>query len=272
METIDRRPTIKPRNPDLVFDDSIPKRWFADSLLASQMVNSVNLLFPAGERFFVRSVKFYLEKLDDPALEKEVRAFFGQEGRHAKAHEDFFECMERQGYDIREFLRIYEKIGYGYIEPNAPRWLRLSTTAALEHYTAALADTALRHRLLDHAHPALRDLLYWHASEEIEHRAVAFDVLAKMEPGYAKRMAGFFMASVLLGSFWAAAMIVLMRQDNRTDAVDLRRDWRKFKTIGIRPLHVARMIGTYVRPAFHPLQLGDMDELAKSWLMHKGMA
>lgn len=272
MEALASRPAIKPRNPKLAFDDSIPKRWFGDSLIASHVVNSVNLLFPAGERFFVRSVKHYLDKLDDPNLQNEVRGFFGQEGRHAKAHEDFFECLEAQGYEIREFLRIYEKFGYSFLEPNTPAWLHLSTTAALEHYTAALAHLALRYKLLDHAHPALRELLYWHASEEIEHRAVAYDVLEKMEPGYAKRMGGFAMATLLLGGFWAAGIVTLMRQDLQQGPLNWSEDWKKFKKIGIRPRRLARAIGAYLRPEFHPLQANDMDELAQAWLMHKGLA
>lgn len=272
MEALTSRPTITPRNPNLTFDETIPKHWFADSVLASQMVNGVNLLFPAGERFFVRSVHYYLDKLDDPELKKEVRGFFNQEGRHAKAHEDFFERMEAQGYDIREFLRIYEKIAYELIEPNAPKWLSLSTTAALEHYTAALAHAALRYKLLDHAHPAMRELLYWHASEEIEHRAVAFDVLAKMEPGYAKRMAGYAIGSLMLGGFWVAATLMLIRQDNRRESIDWREDFQRFKTIGIRPRRIARAFGAYMKSGFHPLKMDDMDELARQWLRQKGMA
>lgn len=266
------RPAIKPRDPGLVFDQSVPKHWFADSAIASQMVNGVNLLFPAGERFFVRSVHHYLDKLEDPELRKQVKGFFGQEGRHARAHEDFFECMEAQGYDIRGFLRAYEKIGYKFIEPNAPAALRLSTTAALEHYTAALAFSALRYRLLEHADPALRELLYWHAAEEIEHRAVAFDVLAKVAPGYGLRMAGFVTATLLLGAFWAAAMIMLLEQDTARAPIDFAADWKKFKKVPLRPRRLMRMIAEYVRPDFHPLQDQGMDKLALEWLTHKGMA
>lgn len=272
MPALSSRPAIKPRNPDLAFDATIPKHWFGDCSIASQMVNGVNLLFPAGERFFVRSVHHYLDKLDDPELKKEVRAFFSQEGRHAHAHEEFFERMEAQGYEIREFLRIYDKIGYKFLEPNTPDWLHLSTTAALEHYTAALAHAALRDKLLEKAHPALRELLYWHASEEIEHRAVAFDVLNHVAPGYVKRMAGFMMASLLLGSFWTAATIMLLRQDNQNESINIGADIKKLRTLGIRPLRIARAVTAYLRPGFHPLKDDDMDALAQQWLIHKGMA
>ena len=60
--------TIQPRTPDLDLTADIPRHWFGGNALATHLVNGVNLLFPAGERFFVRSVRHYLDKLeDDPA-------------------------------------------------------------------------------------------------------------------------------------------------------------------------------------------------------------
>ena len=40
----------------------------------------------------------------------------------------------------------------------------------------------------------MREMLAWHAAEEIEHKAVAFDVLQAVAPSYALRMAGLFFA------------------------------------------------------------------------------
>ena len=61
--------------------------------LATHVVNGVNLLFPAGERFFVRSVRHFLDAVEDPALRAQVRGFAGQEGWHAQAHEAFFRVL-----------------------------------------------------------------------------------------------------------------------------------------------------------------------------------
>src|SRR5690349_335494 len=96
-----------PRKPNLALDARIPRHWFGGSAVATQIANGVNLLFPHGERFFVRSVHRYL---DDPAiaaaplLQAQVRGFSGQEGRHAAAHERFFAVMREQGYEIDRFL------------------------------------------------------------------------------------------------------------------------------------------------------------------------
>src|SRR5882724_6040924 len=84
----------KPRSPGLPIDGSIPRHWFAGNVWATQVVNGVNLLFPAGERYFVRAVNHYAKKIDDPLLAAQVRGFFGQEGRHAREHERFFAVLE----------------------------------------------------------------------------------------------------------------------------------------------------------------------------------
>ncbi|MDB4945301.1 MAG: hypothetical protein JWP97_4835, partial [Labilithrix sp.] len=52
----------KMRAPKVAFS-GVPRFWFADSRAATNVANAVNLLFPAGERFFIRSVRHYLPQL-----------------------------------------------------------------------------------------------------------------------------------------------------------------------------------------------------------------
>ena len=250
-----------PRTPRLGFF-GVPKRWFNGSAAASQIANGVNLLCPAGERFFVRSVRHYLDQLEDPELVAQVRGFFGQEGRHAQAHERFFETLREQGYDIDAILVPYEALAYGKIETSTSPALRLAVTVALEHFTAILAEDALSSGMLAHAHPALRQLLEWHAVEELEHKSVAFDVLAAVHPGYALRITGMALATVLLGGFWIQATRALLAQDGlslRDCAREMKALRKAAETDGdsrvLRPI-VSRVflkgIAEYLRPGFHP--------------------
>jgi predicted metal-dependent hydrolase len=262
--TPESRRTIRPRTPALELDALIPRHWLGGSPLATHLANGVNLLFPAGERCFVRSVRHWLDRVDDPDLVEQARGFFGQEGRHARAHEDFFEVLEQQGYRVRGFLRWYERIAYQGIERLASPELRLATTAALEHFTAILADAALSGGVLDDAHPAVRRLLLWHAAEEIEHKAVAFDVLARVAPGYRLRIAGLVLGGACLATFTAVAAAMLLAQDGapvrRALGADAhrRRAWR-------RELHRAlgRGVRAYLRPDFHPWDVNNYDVAAR---------
>jgi predicted metal-dependent hydrolase len=256
------------RSPGLDLDAVLPRYWFADNAWATHLVNGLNLLFPAGERFFVRSVNYYLPRIEDPVLRAQVKGFFGQEGSHAREHERFFRVLEAQGYDIDRFLRFYQRLAYGVIERACSPALRLSVTAACEHFTAVLAEQALRVRLLDRADPALRDLLLWHAAEEIEHRAVAFDVLQQVHPSYFLRVRGLAFALILLGGFWAVATTMLLREEK--DRARVRRDWRIARKIVQGPGVFVKGVSQYLRRGFHPLQ-NDLDTLASTYLQSSGM-
>ena len=252
--------TPTPRTPRLGFT-GVPKRWFAGSTAATQIANGVNLLFPAGERFFVRSVRHYVDQLDDPHLVAQVRGFFGQEGRHAQAHERFFDTLREQGYDIDAILEPYEAFAFGRVEKYSSPALRLAVTVACEHFTAIMAEDALAGGDLEGAHPTMRQLLEWHALEELEHKAVAFDVLRAVNPSYALRMSGMALATLLLGGFWVQATRALLAQDGMT----LREAARELGTMrdvaerqGLqmsKPIFTRvflRGIREYLRPGFHP--------------------
>ena len=260
----------KPRTLRFSFED-VPRDWFGGNAIASHVANGVNLLFPAGERFFVRSVYRYLDRIDDPDLVARVRGFAGQEGRHAAAHEQYFDALRRQGYDVDTFLRFYERVAYGFIEKLAPPALRLSTTAACEHFTAILAEFALRRRVLDLAHPAMRDLLLWHAAEEIEHRSVAFDVLEKVAPGRVTRVAGLAMASACLGGFWIVGALALIAQEPNLPRREKLRLWREARARRGDGSVFRRGIREYLRNDFHPAQ-SPIDHLAEEYLARAGIA
>lgn len=252
----------QPRTPRIGFQ-GVPKKWLANSAASSHIVNGVNLLFPAGERFFVRAVRHYLPQLkDDAELSARVRGFFGQEGRHAQAHERFFDTLREQGYDIDAILGPYEAFAFGQVERLSPPALRLAVTVACEHFTALLAEDALTDEVLKHAHPALRQLLEWHAVEELEHKSVAFDVLRAVNDSYLLRVGGLLLATALLGGFWMQATKKLMEQDGLSLS-DCREElWALKKNEGKpgepdvpKPIFFrvfARGIWSYLKPSFHP--------------------
>jgi predicted metal-dependent hydrolase len=266
-----RRRAIKVRSPKFDFD-AVPKHWLGGSAVATHLANGLNLLFPEGERFFVRSVHRYLSRIDDPELREAVRGFSQQEGRHANAHEKYFETLEKQGYEIRGFLRLHAWFAYHVLEKAAPPELRLAVTAAAEHYTATLAKGALGSELFDHADPTMAALLKWHAVEEIEHKAVAFDVLEHVNPSHGLRVAGMWLASALLAVFGIGATAMLLRQDR----IPLSRILREIRGLGDHNPFGKRVFGSairgYTRRGFHPEQETEDMKLASAYLAHVGMA
>ncbi len=261
----------------------IARHWVAGSAVATHIINGVNLLFPAGERFFVRSVNRFKQTFaDDPKLSSEVRAFFGQEGQHAREHERYFDVLRDQGYEIERFLKVYTTLAFGVVETHAPAKLALAATAAAEHFTAVMAEQALTYRWLDEmeAPQVMRDLLLWHAVEEIEHRAVAYEVLQRVDDRWWLRAAGMAVAASMLSGFWLAGTLTLLRQDGvgaRRLLAELQQARRRRAMItgdeqaGLLRDVFIEGIREYLRPNFHPEANTQADAVAARYVAERGL-
>jgi predicted metal-dependent hydrolase len=266
-----------PRDPDVNLT-GVPRHWFGGNAVATAISNGLNMLFPVGERYFVRSVKHFLEDVRDPTLREQVRAFFKQEGKHAGAHEDFNDILRSQGFDIDGFLKGYERLGR-VLEDMVPAKLNLAGTAAAEHFTAIMADGAFRAGVLDILDPRMQKLIAWHAAEEIEHKAVAFDVLREIDDSYALRVAGLAYATMMLGMFWAWGTLTLLRQEKlgvRGTLRELRRTQAKgsgtakpARGPAIRNVFIYG-IRQYLRRDFHPSN-NHNEHLAARWFAAHGL-
>jgi predicted metal-dependent hydrolase len=233
--------------------DEVPRHWFADNAVSTHLVNAINLFFPEGEMFFVRAVRHFEKDIEDPALRAEIRAFYAQEGRHANAHERYFESLREHGYEIDGLVRAVTWLLRGGGKAMHSPTLALSITAALEHYTAVMAELMYLDPYFAQMAPPMRELLLWHAAEEIEHKAVAFEVLARVRPGYFNRLAGFVVATPLLAAMWGAGTVSLVRQDKLPLSRVLRdlREVLGHKIMG-RKIFLRALL-TYIDPKFHPL-------------------
>jgi len=260
---------IVPRDLDVDLA-AVPRHWMANNATATAISNGVNLLFPHGERFFVRSVNYFRDQVKDPALRAAMKGFFGQEGRHAHAHDELNAVLRAQGFEVDQFLDRYKRLS-SWLEAHTPPKLNLAVTAAAEHFTAILAEGAFSHDILDRAAPEMRQLLAWHAAEEIEHKSVAFDALRTIDPSYALRIAGLVGATALLGGFWLWAAISLIRQEHQGAA----RTWRDLSGIPAEERVVSRVflrgIRQYLARDFHPSHNAN-DRIASDWMAARGMS
>jgi len=262
---------LRARSPKFSTGDA-PRYWWGGNPLATHLVNGVCLLFPSGERFFIRSVRHYADRITEPTLRANIQGFFAQEARHGAAHQHQFDDLRAQGYAVDNFLRWYEGVAWRTIEPRVSPALRLSVTVALEHFTALLAHGALEGDRLSALAPEVRALLQWHAAEEIEHKSVAFDVLRAVAPSYRLRVAGLALATTGLLSFWVVATTGLLLQDwragRRPQARDVDTLRQQVQSIGDGVLLGG--IRAYLRRDFHPSQLDDA-ALAAAYLAEAGL-
>ena len=120
---------------------TLPKHFAADEdLILSHMFASLSAVFPDGEDFFVRSVRHFRDQITDPELQRQVAGFIGQESIHGREHRAFNDRLAELGYPT-DARRADHPVGPG--EPRAGRsrpTANLAATAALEHFTATLAE------------------------------------------------------------------------------------------------------------------------------------
>ncbi|HMM14397.1 MAG TPA: metal-dependent hydrolase [Parvibaculum sp.] len=205
-EKISRTPddvSITPRNLDFRIADVLATDWHGGEAFPTAFYNALSIMFPVGEEQFINAVKHYRDKITDPELQSHIRGFMAQESIHRREHQKYNEALcAARGYPLdRLEAPIRNRIAWA--DRNLPPIARLAATVAYEHWTAILADALLRRpELLEGAHPEMVALWKWHAIEESEHKAVAFDVYRAVGgTNYLRRR---IMLFVTLQFFWDA--------------------------------------------------------------------
>lgn len=167
---------ISPRN--FYFDVSaLYGDWAGADPFRTAFYNALSIMFPIGEQHFIDSVKHYRARITEPKLAEHVRGFTAQEAIHRREHQNYNETLcAARGYPLAKLEAPMLK-RQAWALRRLPPIAHLAVTVAYEHWTAMLAHRLLSTpQHLEGAHPDLAALWRWHAIEETEHKAVAFDV------------------------------------------------------------------------------------------------
>lgn len=248
-------------NPEQEFS----RYWHGGDAFRSLLLNSLSMMFPAGEQFFVDSVREFQDVYKDkPALRAAAEGFIGQEATHRHMHHRFNEQLYRQGHRNLVDRWIRKRI---FLSHWFDRRSRLSITIAYEHFTAVLGDIALRHDvILAGADPEMALLWRWHSAEESEHKSVAYDVYVAAGGGYWRRVLGFLFVSARFGLDLLLQTAYCLHQDRKL----LRwKTWASAARFSFGPRGVIWKVLphwlAYLLPGFHPAQ-HDSEGLVAAWL------
>jgi predicted metal-dependent hydrolase len=248
--------TITPRDRRFGRETATPRWWLGGSPEGSALYNALSATFPLGEAFFVESVRQFREGADE-RLAEEIRNFTTQEVIHSREHLAFNRRAADAGYDL---TKLEEKVDARLdLTRSRPPIASLAATMALEHFTAILAHELLADpRHLDGADPESAELWRWHASEEIEHKGVAYDTWLHATKGWPRFKRWKVKAKVMLlvtRNFLVdrtAGALELLRQDGITGP----RAWtRLLWYMWIRPGMMRKIFSAWAAffmPGFHP--------------------
>ncbi len=260
--------TITVRRPGVAYGgEATPKYFVDDDIVRSHIAAMLSSVFPEGEDFFVRSVRNYREQITDPVLKEQVKGFIGQEALHGREHRAFNDRLQELGYPTR-FTDKRVKIGLGLLAKIAPKTHQLAVTAALEHYTATLAEALLRddRARQEFVTDETRTLFTWHALEETEHKSVAFDVFEHVCGKQRVRVATMYGIHVgfLLAMTFSVAMSLAFDRHARRHPVKVLRSLAGLRThVFFQPSTVRRLLD-YDRRDFHPDD-HDTEALLEEW-------
>jgi predicted metal-dependent hydrolase len=211
-------------------------------------------------------VRHFRDQVTDPALRRQVAGFIGQEATHGREHRALKHRLDELGYPLNRYEKITRFIVTTRERILSPK-NNLAATAALEHVTATLAELVLRsdetRRQL--GADGIRDVFVWHALEECEHKAVAFDVyraIGGTERMRVVTMNVFRYSFVIVMTLMVAGSLIRDRETYRRGV--LRQSWKRFRGSAIAQPAVWAQLKDYNRADFHPDD-SDTDDLLDRW-------
>ena len=262
--------------------DSVPEYWMAGSPGLTHFMTALSALFPAGEKFFIDSVRTVRQHpviKDNAELQKEISAFIGQEAMHTQEHVGFNASAQKYGHDVDtldgytdKVLKNVSKIMTFVGKPVGitKEMVDLTATTALEHFTATIATQLLvnPHIQALMTDETMKTMWLWHAIEENEHKAVAYDVFegvfGKGVKAYALRTSSLVISMVTLFCVQSYFLFRLLKQDNQLNRESLSKiyEYAYSPSKGVITGMGKEML-VYFKPGFHPNDLDTRSLLAK---------
>jgi len=258
---------VRPRRVHFNYPQGgLNRHYVGGDLVMSHVLAYLSATFPEGEDFFVRSVRRHADLVTDPVLTEQVKGFIGQEVTHSREHVLLNERLHEMGY-----LTRFSDHFTGRALRRDERWFApitcLAIAAALEHFTAVFAETLLgdedAQALLGSTE--VRKMLLWHAYEESEHRAVAFDVYRAA--GGTERRRIWTMRAItvtFVGSIVVFTTLSLLRDRSTYNPIRLIRSLWALRRSPFLKRSVRRRFRQYNAVGFHPNDV-DNSALLQRW-------
>lgn len=242
-----------------------PKHWNGNCPIKTHLFNAIAILAPAFERLAITSVLPFKGAVVSPVLCQQLQGFIGQESAHGSEFIRYNQILRRQGYESKKLEKRNLK-KFKWLANKFSPMMHLSLTLAAEHLTAIISDLLLREeQWLQDALPPFKALWRWHAIEEIEHKAVVYDVYQTLKGGYGLRLAGMILVTGMIGNLLLRNFFHLVLKDKLLVSLSF---WRQLiKICWGKPGFIRKLLGPYCRyflPHFHPWQQ-DNHELIAKW-------
>jgi predicted metal-dependent hydrolase len=266
---LETRPIQAREKLDFQLDSGIPRFWNGGDPFKTRFFDAMSLTFPIGERYFISSVRAYRDQIKDPALLQEVKDFTRQEAQHGIVHTAFNNMLRDQGLKV-EWTQTFLDAKFKWQLAKWSKAFNLAYTSAAEHLTAMMCKTFTeRADIIEPFDHRMRAVYTWHSIEEVEHKAVCFDVLTKVaKAGYFTRIAGliYFSIEYPIGNLYMVNYMLKQDGFGRWARIKMfaKGLWWLYKPGGVFMPAVGYYL-SYFKPGFHPWQHSEMGHY-DTWL------
>ncbi len=249
--------------------DSMRKNryWHDNDPVSTHFFNALQAMFPEGERFFMDSARDVRDMLGKENIHKDlleqIQLFIRQEAMHGREHDGWTNALIDIGYDDMKMFDDKLKRDNAWSRKKLSPLMRLSMTAASEHFTASLAHLFVYHRpdFIEKAGSPFRELLVYHAMEEVEHKAVCYDLYQEAKGGYWLRVFGMLFVTVDLLVRLRNRQKYLLQQDGLWNKATERKANRLLWGKGGIMRSLTPYLLQYFRPDFHPWETDERQDL-----------
>ena len=247
--------------------EDLPRYWFDNDAFKSTYMAALSCQFPEGERMFMDAVRDHQDGVKDQALLNQVKGFIKQEAMHGHEHGKFNEYLDSMGYPASKY-EAFQRKERKWMRKKIPAKHMLAVTCALEHFTAIMAHWVLTDpKATEGMDERFKELWKWHAIEETEHKAVAYDVYQETVGSYWVRIAAMINITIGFSLRTAGLQAVFLWKDGKLFSP--KTWWSGLKFFwGPRKGMVWNLMKDYLdyyRPNFHPWD-HDNRELLQEWL------
>ncbi len=268
MKTVEFKNKVAPLRRNLKFklSKNDADNWNPAGVPFTQFMNALSIFFPAGEKFFIDSVHNYRDKITDPRLKKDIQSFIAQEALHTREHLVYNEALIDAGFPVDKYMNGVEKL-LKFAQKILPNHIQLAVTISLEHVTASLGHVLLKDpQIMEGAEKGFKNVWYWHAMEEIEHKGVAYDVWNEVMPATPYRYIARVGTNVLVHLvFWSLVVPFHLGLVRKSGELFNVKAWVKCtnylwgKPGALRKISIEML--DYFRIGFHPWQQDNRDLL-----------
>lgn len=241
--------------------------WSKGNPIQSHFLNSFSVILPKTEHFFIEVINANRKNILNPKLSQSAKIFCQQEAQHLSVHKKYNAFLIANGYSrLPLFESIFSKIIWA-LSKCLPQSFLLALTAGGEHVTSFMAHEYLAdpERWGATSNHEISKIWAWHAAEEIEHKAVCFDVYQEQVQNWILRLVAYLAITTLSIGYATLIQAYFLSSDGILFNIGTWTHYRHFLLgpKGFLRLYIEETKRYFARD-FHPWQIDDR-ELIRSW-------